>query len=352
MISRNETWQKSLININSKIEDAISNLNKVGIKIVLVVNNSGRLVGTISDGDVRRGLLRGLTLADSIDEIVFHSPLVAPPNLGNEVAMQLMISNKIFQIPIVDENQNVLGLYLWDEINGIPERDNLMVIMAGGRGTRLMPYTTYKPKPMIEFDGKPMLLHIIEKAKSDGITKFLITIHYLGDIIRNYFKNGNDFGVEINYLEETEPMGTAGSLSMLELNIEGDIVVTNGDVISEIKYGKLLDFHTRHNGCATMAVSVHEWQNPFGVVRTSGIEVSGIEEKPIVRTYVNAGVYVLSKKALSFLRPNERCDMPELFERMLRDSCKVLAFPMHEPWIDIGSPVNLEKLSANFTERN
>jgi dTDP-glucose pyrophosphorylase len=316
-------------------------LNENSIQIVLVTNESGVLEGTISDGDIRRGILKGLDLNSPIDSIIHHNPLVVPPELERELVMQLMVANKIQQIPVVDEQYHVLGLYLWDEINTAPTRPNLMVIMAGGMGTRLRPHTQNCPKPLLAVAGKPMLEHIIERAKLSGFIHFVLAIHYLGHMIEDHFGNGEHLGVQIDYLREETPLGTAGALGLLKPPPAAPFVVTNGDVITDIHYGELLDFHTRHSAVATMAVRIHEWQHPFGVVQTQGVDIIGFDEKPIFHTNINAGVYALDPVALSVLTTNEHCDIPTLFERLQVKRKRTIVYPMHEHWLDVGQPDDL-----------
>jgi len=245
-------------------------------------------------------------------------------------------------VPIVDEKHQILGLHLWDDISIAPARPNLMVIMAGGMGVRLRPQTNNLPKPLLSVANKPMLEHIIDRAKVEGFTHFIIAIHYLGHMIEEYFGNGDRLGVKIEYLREDVPLGTAGALSLLSPPNEA-FVVTNGDVITDIRYGEMIDFHNRYSSSATMAVRVHEWEHPFGVVKTDGVDIVNFEEKPIARSHINAGVYVINSENLSELTSNEHCDMPDLFERLKLNGKRIIAYPMHEPWLDVGRPADLEK---------
>jgi dTDP-glucose pyrophosphorylase len=343
-----DVWRQAILTNNSTIEAVIRNLDKVAIKIVLVINEEGTLEGTISDGDIRRGLLRGLDINSSIESIVYRNPIVVSPDLGREIVRQLMVVNKIQQIPVVDEHKNVVGLHLWDEITISPSRNNLMVIMAGGKGTRLRPHTEDCPKPMLRVSGKPMLELIIERAKLEGFSQFVLAIHYLGYVVENYFGNGERLQVQIDYLREQSPLGTAGALGLLTTTLEAPIVVTNGDVLTDIHYGELLDFHIRHNATATMAVRVHEWHHPYGVVQTKGIDVIGFEEKPVYRSHINAGVYVLNPEVLSYLDAGSHCDMPTLFERLQAKANRTVAYPMHEPWLDVGRPDDLIYANAEI----
>jgi len=327
---------------DSSIEMAIRNLDQLGIRIILVVGVDGEFIGTLSDGDIRRALLRGLTLNSSIETVIHRNPLLVPPGMTRELVQQLMVANKVQQIPVLDEQRRVVGLHLWDEINATPSRPNPIVIMAGGMGSRLRPYTENCPKPLLPVAGKPMLEHIIERARLEGFEHFILAIHYLGHMIEEYFGDGSRWKVRIDYLRERSPLGTAGAIGLLRPRPEVPFVVTNGDVLTDIRYSELLDFHVRHDAMATMAVRVHEWQHPFGVVQTQGVDIVGFEEKPVVRTHINAGVYVLQPGALNKLGVNEHCDMPTLFERLQAKGRRTLAYPMHEPWLDVGRPADYE----------
>ncbi|MDP2820550.1 MAG: nucleotidyltransferase family protein [Polaromonas sp.] len=342
MSSTEERWREAILPANATIQQAIRNLDQVSIKIVLVVNDRAELEGTISDGDIRRGLLKRLDLDSPIASVIHRNALVVPPEMGRDMVMQLMVANKIQQIPVVDEHHHVVGLHLWDEITTLPTRSNLMVIMAGGMGTRLRPHTENCPKPLLPVAGKPLLEHIIERAKLEGFSHFVLAIHYLGHMIENHFGNGERLGVQVDYLREKSPLGTAGALGLLNPCPDAPFVVTNGDVITDIRYGELLDFHMRYDAAATMAVRVHEWQHPFGVVQTKGVEIVGFEEKPVARSHINAGVYALDPGALSVLIDDAHCDMPTLFERLQAKAKRTVAYPMHEPWLDVGRPSDFE----------
>jgi dTDP-glucose pyrophosphorylase len=341
-----ERWRQAIIPAEASVQDAIRSLDQAAIKIVMVVNEVGKLEGTISDGDIRRGLLKGLDLSSPVTSVIHRNALVVTPEMGRDVVLKLMGANKIHQIPILNDLRQVVGVHLWDEITTLPARSNLMVIMAGGLGTRLRPYTETCPKPLLPVAGKPILEHIIERAKRDGFSHFVLAVHYLGHMIQSHLGNGAQLGVQINYLNEKSPLGTAGALGLLSPRPSGPFVVTNGDVITDIHYGEFLDFHIRHNAMATMAVRIHEWQHPFGVVQTRGIEIVGFQEKPVARSHINAGVYALEPDALTLLSQDAHCDMPTLFERLQTRAMRTIAYPMHEPWLDVGRPDDLTRANA------
>ncbi len=341
-----QQWRKALLASDASLQQAITCLNESTSQIVLVVSPNERLIGTLTDGDIRRGLLRGLGLDSPVDSLINQDPLVVPPQLGRDAVLQLMRANRVHQLPVVDTDRRVVGLHLLDELMAPRRRHNLMVIMAGGQGTRLRPHTENCPKPLLPVGGKPMLEHIIERAKSDGFGHFVLSIHYLGHMIEEYFGDGSRWGVSIEYLREDLPLGTAGAISLLNPRPELPFVVSNGDVLTDIHYGELLDFHCRHAASATMAVRLHEWQHPFGVVRTEGVDIVGFEEKPVSRSHINAGVYVLEPAALGLLKRAEHCDMPTLFARLKEAAARTIVYPMHEPWLDVGRDDDLKRARA------
>lgn len=336
-------WYKTILPTGATLRGVIECMNVSSLRIALIVNERNELVGTITDGDIRTVLLQGLTLDASIEKVIHREALVVPSNMEQHVVLQLMAKNRIQQIPVVDEQQRVIGLHVWDELTTPAVRSNLMVIMAGGKGARLQPFTDNCPKPLVTVAGKPMLEHVIERAKREGFSDFILAVHHLGNMIEEYFGDGDKLDVNINYLREETPLGTAGALSFLTPRPKEPLVVTNGDVVTDIRYGDLLDFHNRYAAAATMAVRSYEWQHPFGVVHTQGMDIVGLEEKPVVRTNINAGVYVLSPDSLGKLKQGAVCDMPMLFERLQACNLRTVAYPMHEPWLDVGRPDDLEK---------
>ncbi len=337
------SWRTTLLGSDASIQDAIRNLNDSALQIALVVSEEGVLLGTVTDGDVRRGLLKGLPLDAAVDQIMHGNAFVVPSAMSRENVLHVMRANKIHQIPVVDADRRVIGLHLWEELVSPTVRPNLMVIMAGGLGTRLRPHTENCPKPLLPVAGKPMLVHIIERAKLEGFSRFCLAVHYLGHMIEDYFGDGSRWGVEISYIREQQPLGTAGALGLMETDADLPFVVTNGDVLTDIRYGELLDFHARHGADATMAVRLYEWQHPFGVVHTTGVDIAGFEEKPVMRSHVNAGIYALEPRVLALLPRGERCDMPTLFQKVQEQGRRTVAYPMHEPWLDVGRPDDLSK---------
>lgn len=347
-----DSWHKCLLPERATIKEAIECLNQSGLQIALVVDGEQRLVGTITDGDVRRGLLHGLGIEKPIAAILNREALVAPSGIHLETAMTLMKANRVSQLPRIDSERRVIGLYLWDEmLEATAELDNEFVIMAGGQGVRLRPYTENCPKPLLPVGDKPILQHIIERAASEGFRNFTILIHYLGQMIVDHFGDGSRFGVRIRYINEDTPLGTGGGLSLIEPAPTQAFVVSNGDVLTNVKYRDILRYHVEHGASATMTVRTHEIQNAFGVVHSDGVNITGFEEKPTMTCQVNAGIYALDPTVLSHLKPGSPCDMPPLFGRVIEARGRAIVYPMHEAWLDVGRTGDLEQARREAISR-
>jgi len=346
-----ESWEKALLSPKATLRQAINKLNETTFQIVIITTPDQILVGTLTDGDIRRGLLRNMEMDSSIEPIVERNPLVAPPSFGRGPVLELMQPNKIHQLPIVDESRRVVGLHLLSELLEPAQHSNVMIIMAGGQGKRLRPNTKNCPKAMLLIDGKPMLGHLIERAKAEGFQRFILVVHYLGNMVEEYCGDGSRWDVQIDYLREESPLGTAGGLSLLNPRPEAPFIVSNVDVRTNLSYKDIISYHAKHDAAATMAVRVHEWQHPFGVVQTQGVKIVGFEEKPIVRNHINAGVYVLNPDTLDALKTREHCDMPTLFSRLQGSDAMTIVYPIYEPWLDVGRVEDLNRAQSEPYEK-
>ena len=344
-------WEKACLSLDATIEVAINVLNDTSLRIVLVIDSNEILIGTISDGDIRRALISGLQLASSVSNIVNRNPVIVSEQDSKPEVIRLMSEKKVQQIPIVDKRNKLIGLHIWDDLILTPKRTNPFVIMAGGKGTRLMPKTKDTPKPMLKIGGKPILEHIILRAKTEGFRTFYLAVHHLSGVIEEYFKDGSFLDIDINYLREKSPLGTAGALSLLnQIPIE-PVIITNGDVLTDVRFGALLDFHKQTRSSATMAVQIYESQIPFGVVKTRDIEIVKYQEKPIDKSLINAGVYVLGTEMFRFIKKQELLDMPSLFESAMKNGLKTSAFLIHENWVDLGSHYDYEIAERKFSTK-
>ena len=340
-MNNTNNWRQTILPLTSTFEDVLKNMSRTGLKIVMFIKKNQSLKGIISDGDIRRGLLEGFEINSTIDNLINKNPLVLSDQTTREFALKFMITNHVQQVPIIDKYKRLTGLFIWDEISTPAHRKNQMVIMAGGVGSRMRPLTAKCPKPLLPVAGKPMLERIILHAKEDGIYNFIITINYLGHMIEDYFGNGKNFGVNIEYIKEKNQLGTAGALSLIKTKPEQPIIVSNGDLVMDIGYSNMLNFHNKLGASATMGIRPYEWQHPFGVVKTDGPDIIDFKEKPVMKNNVNAGVYILSPETLKELKIAERCDMPSLFQKLAKKNHRVVAFPMHETWLDVGNANDL-----------
>ena len=332
------------------LKDALISLNNSGSQIILVVSEDGGLRGTLTDGDVRRALIKNFDLNTQISRIMNSTPLTVSNEVTKGPAQAILRQKKIKHLPILNDNRQLSGLHVLEEFNPEGIVENPLIIMAGGKGTRMMPLTRDLPKPMLEIGGKPIMQHIIEKARDCGFHQFFLTVNYRRDRIEQYFGDGEGLGVSIKYVYENKPLGTAGSLSLISDKITLPCVVTNGDVFSNINFRDIVEFHETQEADATMATRPFEMQNPYGTLEIDGLNIVGFDEKPIYRSYVNAGIYVLSPNALKQLSRNEPSDMPDLFSRLNKDGLRTVAFPMYEFWSDIGTPETLNTIRKKFSD--
>lgn len=334
-------WRQAIVRLGSNIEQAILNLNSSALKIILVVDHDDSFQGTITDGDIRRAFISGATMLDSIDRIINKNAITLGPDVDQSTVKFLMLEKSIHQIPIISHSRKLVGLYLWDEINEITYQNSLFLIMAGGYGMRMRPLTENCPKPMLHIANKPILEHIILRAKAQGFSRFAISVNYLREKIKKYFGDGMKFGVSIEYLEEDIPLGTAGAIGMLKEIPNQPIVVMNGDIYTDLNFKLLLDFHHVNSADATMVVRVHEWQSPYGEVDIDGLRIVGFKEKPIISSYINTGIYVIAPEAIGYLTNKDHCDMPQFFELIQSKGKNVIAYKMNDRWMDIGRPEDL-----------
>ena len=322
----------------NSIKECILYLEKSTKQIIFVVDKNKKLLGSLTDGDLRRAILKNYDLGAKIKSIYKKKPIKCFKNISSNEALKIMQSNKINHLPIVDPKNKIIAFYSRNYFQtDKKEIECDFVIMAGGKGTRLKPYTNNRPKPMLKISGKPILEIIINNAKKQGFENFIFSINYLGKVIENYFKNGKKFGVEIKYIKEKKPLGTIGSLANFNKEFKNkNIVVSNGDVISDINYKSLVEFHKSNKSDATMAVYPYKLQNPYGEVVTNEAKIIDINEKPISISYVNAGVYVFKKNVLKLLKKNKEMDAVTFFNTLRLKKKKTMAFAVHENWKDIG----------------
>jgi len=338
-------------NPKTLLKEVLKIIDKSSKQICLVLDNK-KLLGTISDGDIRRALLNNISLDDTVENVYFKNPTVANINDSRETILNICKSKKIHQIPVVDNNNNIVGLEILDELIGSSVRSNKVVLMVGGLGTRLKPLTETTPKPMLSVGGKPILQTIVENFVNYGFINIVMCIGYKSHIIQDFFEDGSKFGANIEYVLEDKRMGTAGALSLLsgQKTSKECFFVMNGDLLTNVNFEHLLDFHTKGNAMATMCVREYDFQVPYGVVNIEEEKISSIEEKPVHNFFVNAGIYMLDASCLKMIPNDEFYDMPTLFEKLIEQGEDVISFPIREYWLDIGRMDEYEKANREYND--
>ena len=339
--------KKIKITTDATIKKALKVIEDGAIKIALVVDKRDKLIGTLSDGDIRRGFLKGLSISSSVKSLINKKPLVGKKNDIKEKLLNIAFSKKIHQIPIVDSKGKVTEILLTDELKKNEIKLNKVVIMAGGKGTRLRPLTKNTPKPMLKVGGKPILQTIIKRFSDCGFKDLIICVNYKSHIIENYFGNGDKFGVKIEYVKEKKRMGTAGALSFIKKKLTKPFFVINGDLLTNLDFEKMLDFHDKYNSNATMSVKDYNILSPYGEVNLDGVDIVSIEEKPERKVFVNAGVYILDPKCINLI-PKKFYDMPSLFKKIIAKKYKTVSFPLEEYWLDIGRFNDYKKANLEY----
>lgn len=337
---------------NSTIKNAMEALNKTGSRIVFVVDEQKILIATITDGDIRRGILKGLDLSSSISNIMNTNPIFARFGTKSEEIQKLLRGLGIFALPIVDENKRILGVEILQELSVTQKTDVPVVIMAGGFGKRLGELTKNTPKPMLNIGSKPIMEHIIDRLVINGFRKFYISTFYQSQKIKEYFKDGHEKSIQIEYLEEPIPLGTGGALHFLKDKIDTLFIVVNGDLVIDFNINLLVNFHCDHDAIATMCIREENFQIPYGVVELENMSVKEITEKPSHVVQTNAGIYCFSKKVLSYLDTMQYMDMPFFINNLINSNEKVVAFPLYEYWADLGLPESLEKAKREHTNND
>lgn len=330
-------WKKIAVPKDTPLEAAIAILDKGAKRIVLVVDDNERLLGTLTDGDVRRSLLRHQPLTIPVCDAMCTTPHVAELHWSREKILAVMESTRLLQLPVIDPNGCVVGLETLHDLLDVRKVDNPVFLMAGGFGKRLYPLTQDCPKPMLKVGDKPILELILQSLVDAGFHRFYISTHYLPEIIRDHFGDGRKWNVNIQYVHEDEPLGTGGALGLLPPGeVQLPMILMNGDLLTRIDYRSLLEFHLSHMGAATVCVREYESQVPYGVIQCEGHRITQIVEKPIQRFFISAGIYVLSPELIQRVAAGQKIDMPTLLEQEITAGRDVNMFPLHEYWLDIG----------------
>lgn len=333
---------------DTTVREAIAAIDRSRRQIALVLDDTGRLLATVTDGDVRRGILKGVDLDGPVDQVMHTTPTTVRRGETDEAVRALIRAKKLSHVPVLDRDGRLVDLATIDELFGIAPRDTQVVLMAGGLGKRLRPLTETIPKPMLPVGGKPLLEQIIGVFAEQGFHRISISVNYRREMVSDHFGDGSRFGVEIDYIEEDQPLGTAGALSLMRKRPEGPFIVMNGDLLVNLRFVDLLNFHRSKGATASLVVRQYQQQVPYGVVREENGLLTAIEEKPTQSFYVNGGIYVLDPQALDHIKAGVALDMPTLLADLARSGRKVGVYPLTEYWRDIGRIDDLEAARAEF----
>lgn len=339
-------WRNVAVNEQDSIRSALGVLDSASLQIVLVVSGEDKLLGTLTDGDVRRALLRGDSLDSPVVSAMNENPTVGS-DLESEIAWKkTLLEHSLRHLPILNHNNKMTGLYYGKKT---PKKcQNPVVLMLGGLGMRLRPLTETVPKPMLKVGDKPILETIVSHIAEQGFTDFYFCINYLGEQIRAYFGDGERWGINIHYIEENTRLGTAGALSLIKEELKAPFIVMNGDLLTKVDLRAFMDFHDEHENLATACIREYSQQVPYGVVEVDGTSVSQIVEKPVYRYFVNAGIYALSPEVLERVPVDSFYDMPTLLDELLMEKKNVGGFPITEYWMDIGHMPDFEQAQADY----
>lgn len=340
--------QELLLQETTSIKEAMKAIDEGACKIALIVNEHMKLLGTITDGDIRRALLNGLNLEDTIIGTYCKTPIVGQQNTSKPDLLKLARKHKILRIPIIDKNGILVALDTLEELIHREKKPNKVILMVGGLGTRLRPLTNKTPKPMLPVGGKPILETIVKKFISHGFTNFVMCVNYKAEIIENHFGNGEKFGITIEYIHENKRMGTAGALTLLKEKPTEPFFVMNGDLLTDVNFESLLDYHTLNKSMGTMCVREYDFQVPFGVVNLEDHYIKSIVEKPIHNFFVSAGIYMLDPRCIDFIPKDKFYDMPTLFDQLIAKNENAISFPLSEYWLDIGRLEEYEKANDEY----
>jgi dTDP-glucose pyrophosphorylase/CBS domain-containing protein len=342
------SYNDILLNKDATIKEALKVIDKGAMRIAIILDEHKKVIGTLTDGDIRRGLLDGLSFESNISNLYFKEPILANINDSKDVIIQKALSKQIYQIPIVDNDGNFVKLEELSTLLKVNAKHNRVILMAGGLGTRLRPLTHDIPKPLLKVGNKPILETIIENFAKYGFVNITISVNYKAAMIKEYFGDGANLGVNIEYIEETKRLGTAGALSLMKERPQEPFFVMNADLLTNVNFEHLLDFHMMEHSVATMCVRKYDYQVPYGVIETEGSYIISIKEKPIHKFFVNAGIYVLSPQVFEYIPKNEFYDMPTLFDDIIKDKLKSISFPIHEYWLDIGRMEEFQQANNEY----
>ena len=339
-----------LLNEESNIEDALKAIDIGAVGILLIIDTNFNFIGTITDGDIRRAILKGLGLEDPIKDIINRNPIYVKDSETMEDIKNKFIKHAIKQLPVINSQNKVVNLISINDILVIKGKPNHVVIMAGGLGTRLGQLTKEIPKPMLQVGGEPILYHIINNFKQYGFNKILMSVNYKAEIIENYFQNGLPYGVRIDYIREHKRLGTAGGIRLAKDYINEPFFVTNGDIFTNLNVDNMMDFHIKNKFDITVGTRKYIHQVPYGVIECNGQDIKSLKEKPKLEFQVSGGVYCLNPELIDYIPDDKYFEITDLINICLDKGLKVGSYQIKEYWMDIGKIEDYEKVNEDIKD--
>lgn len=338
------------ISTDSTIKNAMEVIEKGGRGIALVVDNDRRLLGIITDSDVRRAILKDVPLNNTVKSIMNEHFTFVSTNYTKKLVQTIFEQKSIIQLPVLDDNMRVTDIIYFNEFNKKISKDNYAIVMAGGLGTRLSPLTKDIPKPMLMVGARPILETIIEQLKSFGFINIILSLNYKGEMIENYFQDGSNFGVNISYIKEKKRLGTAGAIKLAEKYLDKSFFVTNGDVLTKLNFEQFMQFHKKNNNAITIGTKKYELQIPYGVVDIKNEAVTRLNEKPMLNFFINAGMYCLEPETIGYIPKNKYFDITQLIDRYINEKRSVGSYPIMEYWMDIGQMDDYKQANLDYND--
>jgi dTDP-glucose pyrophosphorylase/CBS domain-containing protein len=348
-------WERLLVGPEDPVRAVMAVIDRAAKGIALVVDADRRLLGTITDGDIRRAILAGLGVDIPARLLLdrkaprYARPATAPAGTPAPQLIELMHEHAVRHLPLLDGDGQVAGLFTLDELVPSSLPPVRAVIMAGGSGVRLRPLTDDTPKPMLPVGDRPLMELTLERLRQAGIQRVNVATHYRPEKITEHFGDGSAFGMKIDYVSEEQPLGTAGALGLIG-KTEESLLVINGDILTRMDFRALVEYHCKHGADLTVAVREYALQMPYGAIESDGPRVVRVTEKPTVRFLVNAGIYLVEPRVLSYLVPGQRADMTDLIQKLIDDGRTVVSFPIVEYWLDIGQLADYERAQIDIQD--
>ena len=343
-------WKSAILKPNDKLKKAIEVLGKGGLRIVMIADTNNKLLGTITDGDVRRALINQNDLNITLDRVMFDKPSSVLVSETKEKILSIMKVKDIMQIPLVNHNKEIVGLEILQHLMQNKKIENPVFLMAGGFGKRLMPLTKNTPKPLLKIGNIPILEKTIIQLSESGFYNFIISTHYKSEMFKDYFGNGKNWKVNIEYIYENKPLGTAGSISLLKNIPKLPVLIMNSDLLTKINFESLINYHNDQMCAATVCVRDHEVKIPYGIVETKDGLIRKIEEKPKKKFFINAGIYVIEPELIKNIATNKHLNMTDFLQNQVDNDKKIGIFPIHEYWLDIGHRESFEQAKKDEAE--